>query len=421
MKHLIMKGSSIMQNKICVTIALLSSFISCTDILAEGTLPPPPFELANEEKLLVEKGWVIEHIAFTLGNIGQPVGGPARWAVGGVLPTVCTPAEQSDSIMTYDGSKNSNARLFISDQRRRFWILEKGEVWPIAGCDDLGLEDGPGPYARFLYEGVYGGGHGGMVAAGYTLYVNDCGRLRKIQKQNDGSWMVTTVAGTGKGEPNTLASLKQLGKGLTIDKDGNLYFCMNGGLMKASPDGKLSWVITREKVQSDLAEVYAKKWPEAKVPSIALGQGESVSLVYFPKDGSIYGGGRTWPSTWKVTANGTFVPLINYAPKDKMLPGRWGRGDPACYEPHCCMGWCVTPEGYVIHQNEIPWAVSRYEFDKNQVSVLCNNMEWVVQPPDYKDFFRCPSGFLGRDVAIVNAPGPFHTRSALIRYNRIKK
>jgi hypothetical protein len=122
-----------------------------------------------------------------------------------------------------------------------------------------------------------------------------------------------------------------------------------------------------------------------------------------------------------VTAEGKFVPLINYAPKDKMLPGRWGPGDPACYEPHCCMGWGVTEDGYVWHQNEIPFARSRYEFDKNQVTVLDAGLIWKLQPPDYKGFFKLPDAVsINADCTLgeLGAPGPLPGRSSWVRVRK---
>ncbi|MFC1672219.1 hypothetical protein ACFL01_03690 [Planctomycetota bacterium] len=383
-------------------------------------LPPPPFEAVKVKDF---PGWRVEHIAFTMGHTGQPVGGPARWAIGGVLPHVCYPADQEGRL--YTGEKDSDTRIYFSDQRRRLWMLEKGEVWPIAGADDLGEDDGPGPNARFIYSGVYGGGHSGLVATGHTVYIADSGKLRKIEKQKDGSWLVTTAAGTGSkrlepGQTGKLSDLGKLGKGLTIDATGNLYFTMGGGLLKADPEGNVSWMITRDKVNSDFTKVFSKKWPGVKVRGVSLGHGEGVGL-YAHSDGSVFGGGRTWPSTWKVTASGTFVALVNYAPKDKMFPRRWGPGDPACYEPHCCMGWGVTKEGYVWHQNEIPFARSRYEFDKNQVTVLKKDMTWGIIPSNSKEFFKMPPamGMNGECTkAEGNAAGPFHSRSMWVRMRR---
>ncbi len=388
---------------------------------AEGNfLPPPPFEPFDLKPF---QGWVVEHVAFTYGHTGKPVGGPARWAVGGVLPSAVTPADQRGKL--YTGEKDSDVRLYFSDQRRRFWLLEKGEIWPIAGMDDLGEKDGPNTVATFIYTGVYGGHHDGMVASGYTAYVADNGRLRRIQRRDDGSWHVDTVAGTGvkglkPGETGKLSDIGRLGKGLAMDEKGNLYFTLGGGLVKADPEGNTTWLVTPDKVAADMAAVYKRKWRDAKPPRPSLGSGESVSLVVGP-DGSIYGGGRTWPSAWKVTQQGEFVPLVNYAPKDKMITGaRWGPGDPACYEPHCCMGWGVTSNGLVWMQNEIPFARSRYE--ENQVTVLKKDLTWGLLQPDSKDFFRPPES-LSMDgectVAEGSAPGPFHGRSVWIRMRRI--
>ena len=51
---------------------------------------------------------------------------------------------------------------------------------------------------------------------------------------------------------------------LTADAQGNLYFVLAGGLAKATPDGKVSLVISAEKVNADLAAIYARRWPGAR-------------------------------------------------------------------------------------------------------------------------------------------------------------
>jgi hypothetical protein len=178
-------------------------------------------------------------------------------------------------------------------------------------------------------------------------------------------------------------------------------------------------IISREKVNADLTAVYAKKWPDAAKPGpISLGSGEGCSLIV-GADGAIYGGGRTWPSAWKVTPDGAFVPLVNYAPKDKMVKDRrWGTFEPACYEPHCCMGFGVTSEGHVLTMNEIPWALSRSEFDKNQVTVLLGDGTFATEGTPW----RAPASFgLRPDGShVCNAPGPFPSRSTWIRMRKEK-
>ncbi len=401
--------------------ALAALFLGCVGARSgePEALPPPPFE---PFKATGFEGWTLEHIAFTQGHTGKPVGGPARWAVGGCLPLVAHPADQAGRL--YTGAKGSDTRIYFSDQRRRFWLLERGEVWPIAGVDDLGDDDGPASHARFHFSGVYGGHHDGMVASGHTVYVADNGRLRRIQRQPDGAWQAETVAGKGAkvlppGQTGSFGDLGAIGKGLAMDAKGNVYFTMAGGLVCAAPEGKVSWLITPEKVNADLAAAYREKWPDAKVPRIALGVGEGVQLAVWT-DGSIYGGGRTWPSAWKVTPDGRFVPLVNYAPKEKLMKARWGPGDPACYEPHCSMGWGVGAGGIVWFQNEIPFARTRYEADR--VLVLKRDLTYGLLPPDSKDFFVPPESLsLNAEgtMAEGNAPGPFHSRSAWIRMRRL--
>jgi len=388
---------------------------------AKRYLPPPPFEFKFWD------GWFVEHVAFTLGQSGRPVGGPARWAVGGCLPGATTPVEQEGKL--YTGAKDGDGHMFFSDQRRRFWILEEGEVWPIAGSDDVGELDGPGPYARFIYTGVYGGHHDGMKATGHTLYVADNGWLRRIQRAKDSTWQVQTVAGQGasrKIPPGgmKLADLGALGKGLAIDPEGRLYFTMGGGLVVADPGGKATWVVTREKVGQDFTALYAKKWPGAKVARTpSLGSGEGVGLAWNPK--GIYGGGRTWPQAWKVTFDGTFVPLVNYAPKDKLVSGkRWGPGDPGTYQVHCPMGFGVCEDGVVWMEHEQPSA--RCRFEEGVVKVLGKDYTWKALPWGSKDYLNYlqTNGMSVNGLctmAVGNAPGrAFHGRTVYLRARREK-
>lgn len=150
-----------------------------------------------------------------------------------------------------------------------------------------------------------------------------------------------------------------------MDSKGNFFFLLGGGLVRADPEGKVTSVITAERVARDLAEIYAKKWPGKKTPAVRLGGGEGCSLQV-AADGSIFGGGRTWPAGWKITPGGRFVPLCGYAPE--MNKERWGPGDPSGYTPHCPMGRMTVSDGFICLQNEIPYALSRYE--DNQVTVL---------------------------------------------------
>jgi len=381
---------------------------------ATGRLPPPPVPLKGPP------GWCVEHVAFALGNSGKVVGGPARWAISGGLPSCAVPAEQAGRLY----SERPGERLYFSDQRRHVWVLEDGETWPVAGTDGQGEEDGPGSYASFVYTGVYGGHHDGMVAAGETVYLLDNGRLRRIRRDPDKRWQVETVSGrapeTSSPEAGaTLTELSNLGKGLAMDPKGNLYFTLEGGLLRAAPDGAVTQVITAEKASAELAEIYRQKWPGAEARGVSLGVGEGVHLVYHPS-GDVYGLGRTWPNAWKVTPQGRFVPLVGYGPAEKIHAHRWGPGNPALYQVHCPMG-CpgVSPEGYPVVQNEIPYVAARYEPD--QVVVLRKDGTWGLIPPESHDFYRFNTGHPGfyADGTVQNAaPGPFPSGSMWIRLRK---
>jgi hypothetical protein len=362
---------------------------------------PPPFEF----KWL--PGWKTEHVAFTWGNAGKPLGGASRWAVGGGTIQACYPADHAAS-----------GRIYFVDKRRQVWLMDKGEIWPVAGTGDLGFLNGPAEYARFCGSGVYGGNMPGVVASGYCAYISD-GGLRRISRGPDGRWKVELAGGGGKarslsaGEKAGLADLAGIGQ-LTGDAKGNLYFVLGGGLAKADAEGNASLIISRDKVNADLAAVYARKWPDAARPNpISLGSGEGCSLAIGP-DGAVYGGGRTWPSAWKVTADGVFVPLVNYAPKDRMVKDRrWGAFEPATYEPHCCMGWGITSDGHVLMMNEIPFTLSRCEFDRNRVTVMMPDGTFALEGTPWR-----PTGSFGLrpdGSHVCNAPGPFPSRSSWIR------
>lgn len=379
----------------------------------QSGLGPPPLTPTAPQ------GWKSEHLAFALGNSGKVVGGPARWAVGGGLPRCYVPADQAGK--TYLAQPGQ--RLYFTDQRRHVWLLEGEEIWPIAGCDDLGELDGPGQYARFIYTGSYGGYHSGFVANGYTAYMLDHGRLRRIQRQTDGTWHVDTVAGLGPrgfvlkpGASCKLADLPQLNKGLTIDTQGNLYFPYGGGVVRAEPQGQVSWLITPEQVAKDFAEIYAQRWPGAKPPQLNLGTGEGNTLVFHPS-GEIYGWGRTFPPAWKVTPQGKFVPLVGYAPKDHLVPGkRWGKYDPACIEPHCPMGGGVDPLGRVIIQNEIPWATVRYEQDR--ASVLTKKGVWSAESEDYFRLDLVEVHFWPDGTIVGSFPQPGPSAAVFVRLRK---
>ncbi len=366
------------------------------------TAPQPPFAF----RWLPD--WTVEHVAFTWGNSGKPLGGPARWAVGGTCVRGCYPADYAES-----------GRIYFVDKRRQIWLLDQGQVWLIGGTGDLGHENGPAEYAQFCGGGVYGGAIPGVVANAYTAYISD-GGLRKISRGGDGRWSVERL--TAQDNVNTpvagsVQSLSELARvdQLTADPQGNLYFVLAGGLAKAAPDGRVSIVITADKVNSDLAAVYAERWPQAKANRIALGSGEGCNLIY-GADGAVYGGGRTWPSAWKVTLDGTFVPLVDFAPKDKLAGRLWGLIDPGCYPPHCCMGWGIDRAGYVFMVNEIPRSLSRCEFDKNRVTVLLADGTFALEGTPW----QLPSVMmiLPDGSHACDAPGAYASRSAWLHMRK---
>lgn len=356
--------------------------------------------------------WKVEHVAFTWGSSGKPLGGPARWAVNGGMVRGHYPPDHAES-----------GRIFFRDHRRHLWMMDRGQVWLIGGTDDLGHADGPAEFAEFCGTGVYGGDVPALtLVGGETVYLSD-GGLRKVSRNPGGRWMVETVGGKGKiqslasGETAALAELGGIGQ-MAGDQRGDLYFILAGGIARATPDGKVTMLITREKVNSDLASIYKAKWPESATPSpISLGRGEGCSLVVH-SDGTVYGAGRTWPSAWKVTPKGQFVPIANYAPRSKMSAKHWGPFHPAYYEPHCCMGWSLTGMGEVLLINEIPHTVSRCEPEKDQVSVLMQDGTFRLEGKPWTP--PSPLGVLPDGRHVTNAPGAAPSRSTWLQMRKEK-
>ncbi len=389
-----------------------------SDTTQPDWLPPPPFAM---EFL---PGYRLEHVAFAMGQNGRSFGGPARWAVGGTLPHMTGPVDQQEKL--YLGAKDDGVSLYFRDKRRRFWRLQGDEIWPIAGGDDLDDSlDGPGEFAGFLGPGVYGGSYFSVAAAGQTLFINDNGLLRKLERRPDGSWAVETVAGQGKRtslpkpqEEVTLADLGRLGKGLAMDPQGQLYLALGGGLAKVDRSGRVTTLITQDKAQQDLAAVYAKKWPDVKPRGVTIGAGEGVTLIWHT-DGSIYIGGRCWPDAAKVTPDGQYVPLAGYAPAEFTITDRrWGTGDPACYQVHCSFGFAVDPEGNVLARHEIPSALSRYLSDR--VEVLQKDGTWGIG----KEFWDLDgyNGMTDRTGIWWHSgpPGPFKSETVFFRIRKAK-
>lgn len=391
-----------------VLVPLVTLFLGGVSVGGDR-LPAPPLEVP------APPGWSVEHLAFALGHSGKVVGGPARWAIGGGFPISVSPVEQAAEPYL----EQPKQRLYLADKNRHVWLVEEGQAWPIVGGDQLGQTDGPAENASFVYGGVYGGAHDGMVASGHNIYLMDAGRLRRIARQTDGTWTVTTAAGRGNqeikpGESGKLAEIGSLGKGLAIAPDGTLYFTLAGGLLKADAKGTVHWVITAKQAQDQMAAIYAREFPGAEPRGFGLGSGESVKLIWH--DGEIYGLGRTWPNAWKVTAEGKFVPLVGFAPNDQLFSGRWGKGSRARYEVHCPMGVGIWPGGQIIFQNEIPYATARYDAD--QVSVLMKDGNWALPPSDSKDYYQFQTGhptFYADGSIQTASPQPFPSGSMWIR------
>ena len=126
------------------------------------------------------------------------------------------------------------------------YIYHKGLVRPLAGTDRIGFRDGPAEMAMFHPHGR-GYDYLGLGVDQQTgaIYVADPGnrRIRKIDKDAHGRWMVTTIAGGGTKslEAGRMVPARDLDLGnviaVTVDAKGDIYTSPSGSLVRIDADG----------------------------------------------------------------------------------------------------------------------------------------------------------------------------------------
>ena len=129
-----------------------------------------------------------EHFAFLRASITGGLGGPAREALRSWGSEKAGGIDRQGTYYHIDGN---NATI----QRVR-----DGVVRAFAGDGTRGYRDGPADQAQFDFGvGSYSDADVQCDAQG-NVYVSEgqAGRLRKISRQPDGDWMVSTVAGGGQ-------------------------------------------------------------------------------------------------------------------------------------------------------------------------------------------------------------------------------
>ena len=123
-------------------------------------------------------------------------------------------------------------------------ITPNGVVTTFAGSGIGGFANGPGTSARFSFPRDV------AIDSTGNLYIADTNnnRIRKIAPQNDGTVMVTTFAGSTKGYRNAPGTSAQFDRpsGVAIDSLGNLYVAdtNNNRIRKIAPQNDGTVMVT---------------------------------------------------------------------------------------------------------------------------------------------------------------------------------
>lgn len=145
-----------------------------------------------------------------------------------------------------------NGELFVtkSNQTRPgIYVIENGVMSCITCNDRKGFRDGPAKLA--LFDPAASGGYPSdtnvrMDRNTGDLYVIDGNnrRVRKVYKDGDGHWQVTTYAGGGSTSMTAGVEYDSLSVSLsgyttmTVDSNSNLWIAGDGLLAKITPSGK---------------------------------------------------------------------------------------------------------------------------------------------------------------------------------------
>lgn len=199
-------------------------------------------------------GWPVgdvayaEHFAFVRVGVAEGIGGPARHACKSSAWAFC--------------AQDKEGNLFVAEPQNCVvhMITPDGQDFVIAGDGRKGFRDGPGPRARFDFGcGSYNDLQLHCDDAG-NVYVGDGmnNRLRKLSRQPDGTWMVSTVSGGGtkrvkKGEWVAATDLQfGIATRFGVSPDGKAaYYCTYGGLYKVLlKENKATIVLTAEDIEA---------------------------------------------------------------------------------------------------------------------------------------------------------------------------
>lgn len=175
----------------------------------------------------------------------------------------------SNGTATIPGATNTEF-IFADSARSQIGLVSNGQLEWIAGVFGVtGYRDGPGNQALFA---MWNAGYP-VVAA--TLispsvgYVSDSanGAIRKLEKQADGTWNVSTIYNGGI----TV---------LTLDSLGNLWFPDGSNLNRLAPDGTISKVPTIRQ-RTDQGQMLIYSMCADKVGNVYLTDNINAASVFY--------------------------------------------------------------------------------------------------------------------------------------------
>ena len=185
--------------------------------------------------------WRIERVAFLCLPYDFSVDGPALQALGTVETAAFGPSGEIYFAARKRGKDTQN-----------IFVLDRGRIYHLAGNGIRGFRDGPAGNAMFNF-GRSGYRYVDIAVDTHTgsIYVADGlnERIRKIFKDSDGKWIVSTFAGGGnlklKLKETANATNADLGKvvAVTVDNKGNVYTSPYGKIVKITPDGRATVVL----------------------------------------------------------------------------------------------------------------------------------------------------------------------------------
>jgi lysophospholipase L1-like esterase len=190
-----------------------------------------------------------EHFAFLRASISGGLGGPAREALRSWGSEKAGGMDRQGTYYHIDGNNSIVQRV------------RDGAVRLFAGDGTRGYRDGPADQAQFDFGcGSYSDEEVQCDAAG-SVYVSEAqaGRLRKIARQPDGTWTVSTVAGGGqhllkKGEAVPAREIKDgVASRFALTPDGTAYTAGYPGILRIQA-GRATLLADAEELKKALGQ-----------------------------------------------------------------------------------------------------------------------------------------------------------------------